>query len=295
MDRAGAAVRVARVPARDRRTASGVGRDARLELVFECRHGRTVATHVYAEPPFRPVRTFDVGGAAYAILVTAAPGVFGGDRLSLSVSVESGARVLLASQSALQVHPSEPAATAVIDQQYRVAAGAELYCEWDPVIPFAGARLEQRFAVDVSSDSRLFWSDALMCGRAGSGEAWRFADLAHELRLAVDGELEYLERYRLRPGTRDGTARWQAGGHPYVGTILARAAVPAGDPALLESLQGELAAIEGVMAAVDAPVANLAAARLLASAGPSFAAARGVVREQLCGPSWLGRRVVFRR
>jgi urease accessory protein len=293
VDRAGAAVRIARAPARDRRTASGVGRDARLELVFELRGGRTVAAHVYAEAPFRPVRTFDAGGAAYAILVAAAPGVFGGDRLSLSVSVEAGARVLLASQSALQVHPSAPAAPAIIEQRYRVASGAELYCEWDPVIPFTGARLDQRFALDVSSDSRLFWSDALMCGRAGSGETWQFAELAHELRLSVDGELEYLERYRLRPEARAGTGRWQAGDHPYVGTVLARDAALA-DLALLEALQRELAAVEGTVAAVDAPVANVAAARVLANGGPPFAHARRIVRDRLC-EAWLGRSVSFRR
>ena len=44
------------------------------------------------------------------------------------------------------------------------------------MIPFAGARLEQRF--DLAGRRRpaaLYWSDALMSGRVSRGEAWRFA------------------------------------------------------------------------------------------------------------------------
>ena len=63
-------------PARDHRSASAVGRAARLELVFERRGARTVVAHAYAEPPFRIGRTFDLQGAAYVIIVCAGPGIF---------------------------------------------------------------------------------------------------------------------------------------------------------------------------------------------------------------------------
>ena len=53
--------------------AADVGRHARLELAFECRGGRTVLAHAYAEPPLRIGRTFDVDGAAYVILVAPGP------------------------------------------------------------------------------------------------------------------------------------------------------------------------------------------------------------------------------
>ncbi|HKB09342.1 MAG TPA: urease accessory protein UreD, partial [Vicinamibacterales bacterium] len=166
----------------DRRLAARVGREARLELVFEQRGGRTVLAHQYAEPPFRVARTFDLNGAAYLILVCTGPGVFNGDALTQSVHVGRGACVVLASQAALQIHPSpdrSPGGAARLRSSYVVEADGELHCHWDPLIPFAGARVDQRFDVQADAGSRVYWSDAVMAGRASRGETWRFATFAH--------------------------------------------------------------------------------------------------------------------
>jgi len=169
----------------DSRLPSAIGRDARLELTFEVRRGRTVATHVYAEPPLRIGATFDIDGAAYVIIACSGPGVFAGDVLRQAIRVRSGARVVVTSQAALQVHPSSAPSPATVGHEYRVEAGGELHCHWDPVIPFAGARLRQRFDLEIEAGGRLYWGDALMSGRARRGEAWRFDELAHELGLHV--------------------------------------------------------------------------------------------------------------
>ena len=47
------------------------------------------------------------------------------------------------------------AAPASIAHDYAVDDDGELCCQWDPVIPFAGARLEQRFDIDLDASSRL--------------------------------------------------------------------------------------------------------------------------------------------
>ena len=186
----------------DSRPTSSVGRSARLELHFEVRGGRTILARAYAEPPFRIGHTFDVDGAAYVILVCASPGVFAGDRFEQRVTVGPGARVLLASQSALQVHPASGETPATMHAEFQVADDGELHCLWDPVIPFADARFVQRFDIRLAPASRFYWSDALMSGRASRGESWRFASLDHELRLAVGETLSYLERYTLAPDGR---------------------------------------------------------------------------------------------
>jgi urease accessory protein UreH len=216
----------------DSRGSAAIGREARLELAFERRAGRTVLAHAYAEPPFRITPAFAIGDAAYFIVTSAAPGVFGGDSLHVDVRVGRGARAVLTSQAALQVHPaaalkgppydcddgrsaglsprspqrgSRVAAgdprSAAIDQRFVLEDDAELHCHWDPTIPFAGSSLEQRIAIDLCASSRLYWSDAFLAGRVDRGEAWRFRALAHELAVRVDGSLTYLERYRLEPGT----------------------------------------------------------------------------------------------
>jgi urease accessory protein UreH len=191
---------ITRLP--DSRALAAIGRTARLELVFEARGGRTVLAHAYAEPPFRIGHAFDLGGAAYVILVCSGPGVFAGDRLRQSIHVGRGARAVLTSQSALQIHPAPPATPAppaLVHHDYLVEDDGELHCHWDPVIPFAGARLDQQFDLQIADSSRLCWSDALMAGRVSRGETWQFISLAHELRLQIRSRLAYLERYALTP------------------------------------------------------------------------------------------------
>ena len=56
-------------------------------------------------------------------------------------------------------------AAASIAHDYEVDADGELCCQWDPVIPFAGARLEQRFVINLDASARLLWGDAIMAGR----------------------------------------------------------------------------------------------------------------------------------
>src|SRR6266508_7028707 len=109
---------ITRLP--DSRCAAAIGRTARMELVFGARNGRTFVAHSYAEPPFRIGRSFDIDGAAYVILVCSGPGIFAGDALQLSIRVGSGARVVLTSQSALQVHPSATVSPAAIRHHYVV-------------------------------------------------------------------------------------------------------------------------------------------------------------------------------
>jgi urease accessory protein UreH len=276
----------------DRRTPADVGRHARLEVAFERRGGRTVLAHAYAEPPLRIGRTFDLDGAAYVILVCAGPGVFAGDCLQYRVTVGQGARVLLASQSALQVHPAVAPAPATLQYDYRVAEDAELHCQWDPVIPFSGARLVQRFELRLEQRSRLFWSDALMSGRVSRGETWAFESLGHELRLGVSGSLRYLERYSIAPAGQP-PAPWVAGGAQYVGSaILYHEGATA---ELAERIHRSLAGVEGLTGAVDVVESRLMIARLLGAAGPAFARGRSTVREQVLREAFGNPRLVARR
>src|SRR5215831_1673166 len=205
---------------RDERLPSVVGRHARLDLTFLYRSGRTVLAEAYAEPPFRVGHWFAEGDGLHMILASSAPGAFGHDRLEQAVHVGYGARVRLTSQSAIQVHPSPDGATAHLRSSYRVEDGANLRCDWHPVIPFAEARIDQRIDINIAGDGCLYWSDALMSGRQARGERWKFASLAHEIAVWRDGSLEYLERYRIQPNEMDVSRAWAAGDASYLGTTL---------------------------------------------------------------------------
>lgn len=258
-------------PAADRRDAGDVGRHARLDLVFGCRAGRTVLIDAYAEPPFRVGRCFTEGAGLHLIMASSAPGIFAGDSFRQSIRVERGARLRLTSQSALQVHPNA-GPTARMVSTYHVQDDAELRCEWDPVIPFAGARLDQRVEICLDGRGHLYWSDAFMNGRQARGERWMFLELAHELKVWRAGLLEYLERYRIAPRERRLSRRWGAGEACYFGTIISSGSDAPSDT--VERLHAELAAIDGVRAAADALDRRLLIVRLMADAGVPFREAR---------------------
>jgi urease accessory protein len=261
----------------DSRAPAAIGRAARLELVFEARRGGTVLAHAYAEPPYRIGRSFAVGDAAYVILVTSGPGVFAGDALRQSVHVGPGARVVLTSQSALQVHPPghREAPPASVRHEYRVDDDAELHCHWDPIIPFAGASLVQQFGLDIRSSSRLYWSDALMSGRVTRGEVWRFSELAYQLRLEVDGKLALLERYRAAPRDRGITRAWMTGGAHYAATAIVHDARATADR--VETLHRHLQEVGGYGWASTSSAAVGAGPHAGGRRG-AFARARGVPR-----------------
>ena len=256
----------------DGRTIADVGRRARLDLTFGWRGDRTVLLHSYAEPPYRVGRVLPDGNAVHLILASSAPGVFGGDCLTQTIVVESGARVRITSQSAMQVHPNDRGELATLASTYRVEDGAQLVCEWDPLIPFANARLEQRIAIEVAGGASLFWSDALMAGREARGERWRFSQLAHELRLVRNGMLAYMERYNIVPGARAPESRWKVDDASYFGTVLAIGAAATREAA--ERVHQEFAAIDHVRASADLLEEHLLLARLVAQSGTSFRQAR---------------------
>lgn len=263
-------------PRRDERSLSVVGRHARLELTFRYRNGRTVLAGAYAEPPFRVGRCFAEGDGVHIVLASSAPGAFGHDRLQQIVRIGCGARVRLTSQSAMQVHPSPDGAAAHLQSSYHVEDGAHLHCEWHPLIPFAGARIDQRIAVKIGGSGDLYWSDALMSGRQARGERWRFASLAHEFAVSREGSLEYLERYRIQPHEVDAARPWAAGDASYLGTILMTGRPV--EPDVVERLHIELERLTGVRAAADRLDNRLLVVRLLGVSGPSFHAARRWIR-----------------
>jgi len=267
---------------RDSRVADRVGKDARLEIVFEKRSGQTIIAREYAEPPFRVGRIFaQDDGSAHLIVASSAPGVFGGDSLKQSMHVRSGASVRLTSQSALQIHPSTDDRPAHLSSQYVVDGGGHLWCEWDPSIPFAGARLDQRISIEIASGATLFWSDAVMSGRDAKGERWQFGSLVHELRLTRNASLVYLERYAVDPRQASVRARWAADDASYLGTVLAVS--PLMSDGAARTCFEQLAACTDVQASADAIDDGIVLVRLLARSGPAFHAARALVTASVQG------------
>ncbi|HEY7789744.1 MAG TPA: urease accessory protein UreD [Vicinamibacterales bacterium] len=266
------------------------GRTGRLRLLFTVKDGRTVLTDGYAEPPFAIGRVFYPAGPALAhlILVQTTAGLFGGDVLSATIDVEPGARVVLTSQAAQKVHPSAEGEWARQQWHARVAAGGELHGYLEPIIPFAGARLDQRTRFEVARGAHLFWADGLMAGRVRREERWQFVALRTETALVRDEQLAFLDRASIGEDHAAADKPWAMDSYVYLGTQIACGVPGARDKgeALQASLfDGERA--DDVRGAVDAVEDDVLVGRALMSDGVSFGrlqrAWRRAVFEDLLG------------
>ena len=248
---------------------SDVGRCGRLDLVFAAHGGQTILRDSYCEVPFKVTRPLSTatGGVAHVMLMHCTAGLFGGDRVEMTVRVERGARVRLMQQSATRVHPSE-GRIAVQRSSIHVEGGGELEFLLDPLIPFATSRFDQRTLLEVQKGGRLLYWEGLMAGRVGRGELWEFEELSSETRLQSGGRLAFLDRFHLQPRSSMPSTRWGMDRGTYTGTGLYLGDDAAGfAEALHEALPN---------AGVDVLENDLAVTRLVTGDGPAFHHARSL-------------------
>ena len=251
-----------------------------MDLVFACRRGRTVLAHAYAEPPFRVGRLLDAGPVAHMILVCSGPGIFTGDRLEQRVRVEPGARVLLVSQAALQLHPaaggaSRRARLELVVRDRRRCHARLLLGSGDSVRGRASEaadrpehRRGRRDLLERRPDVRARRPRRNVGIRRTRSRAprerRRLADLPGALRSRA-------------PASRAVTHPWSAHRANYLGTTIVRS--PAATAGRAEEAQRRLRTIDGLRAGVDCLEPHLVVGRLMAESGPPFASARAVLRE----------------
>lgn len=248
------------------RELKDVGKSGSLELVFGRKEGKTIIRHAYSEVPHKITHLYHPPHSTLAelILMNTTAGLFGGDRVDVRIHAETGARILLTSQSSLKVHPGVGTAEQVL--RLTVDTGAELHYYNDPLIPFKGARLRQRIELQIASGSRFFYWDGFMAGRVARGETWEFDEIDAETRLSRDGELVYLERYRMA-GDR----------HPfsYAATGIF---VPAPEA---------LSACHGPQVGIDSPVPGITIVRAVANTGTEYRDIRTKISQVF--PTFLSR------
>ena len=179
-----------------------VGRVGELKLNYAKLDRRTVISHSYFTTPWKllPPIYLDDTGAAYTMLVNPSGGLVGGDHLSIDMTVEQGAHVLISAPSANRVYRTEGP---VSDQHVAITVGPGAILEWFPehTIPFAGSRFRQSLRATVAPGATLLLWDALASGRIARGERWAFTDLENEILITTASGNSLRERYVLDPAT----------------------------------------------------------------------------------------------
>lgn len=131
-----------------------------------------------------------------AVLVNTGGGLLGGDRLSLAVTAETGAELMLTTQSAEKVYRAV-ATPAEIAVALQVERGAHLHWLPQESILFSGARLRRRIEAEIAADSELLVAESAIFGRLAMGEVPGEGLLIDRWRLRRAGRLAFADDLRL--------------------------------------------------------------------------------------------------
>jgi urease accessory protein len=170
--------------------------DGRIALAVRSSAGMTRRLRVREEGSLRVRCPGPPAGELEAVIVNTAGGVAGGDRLTLDVTVEPTARLVVTTAAAEKVYRTlEP--EAAIDVKLAVGAGGSLCWLPQETILFDRARLNRAIDVDLAGDARLVLAEAIVFGRTGMGETVDDSSLFDRWRLRRGGRLIHAEAMRL--------------------------------------------------------------------------------------------------
>ncbi len=185
---------------------------SRLELRFTLELNRTRMFVPAQEPPWRVIRAFqNPQRQAVVHLHNVSGGILAGDSLHLSVEAGMGTRVQVTSVGATRIYRQRPGReTARMVTSICVGDGALLEYLPDMLIPFAGSRFSQSTAISLGSNAGFIGWETLAAGRIAGGEEFGFDFYGSESSVSADARPIAMERYSIRPSSRDprSAARW---------------------------------------------------------------------------------------
>jgi urease accessory protein len=212
----------------------------------------------------------DGGGGALVYLQNAAGAVFGGDRLTVDVTVDQGAEACLAAPSATRL---QGGASSHSENRISVGEGGLIEIAPDMLIPHADADHRQLTTIELADGAAAIVAEALAPGRAARGEAQRYRALTLKLEMRAAGRPPLADSLILRPDEADPALEGAMGPAGYAGSVFAVGG-PAAADAVADAMDAALRAAPCVHGAAAALASGGGAvARLTAPDAPALRAA----------------------
>lgn len=183
--------------------------------------GGVTRRHVVDESGSLRVRfPSDRSGPLTAVLVNTAGGIAGGDRFSLDIRADAGARLAITSAAAEKIYRSH-GPDSRIDVRLSVGGGASLYWMPQETIVFDDARVRRTVAAELAPDAALVLCEIAVFGRTAMGEAISGGLFADRWRVRRAGRLIFADDILL-DGAIGATlsARASAAGGVAIATLL---------------------------------------------------------------------------
>ncbi|MFF4438588.1 urease accessory protein UreD [Streptomyces sp. NPDC001621] len=197
-------------------TATGVRAFARIVARADGRGG-TALPVLDGEGPLALRRTRASGAEAKVLVVGAMSGPLGGDRLTLAVRAERGARLHVGSAAATLALPGQTKDTAHYDVRLDVAEDAELHWLPEQLISAGGSDLYVTTRAELDDGARLVLREEQVLGRAGEQPG----RLTSRLTVRIAGRTVLDQEVACGPGAPGG---WDGpgvlAGHRAVGQLI---------------------------------------------------------------------------
>jgi urease accessory protein len=171
--------------------------NGRLCLRAGVRDGRTVLLESQGTYPLQVMRPQPLGSTGLSlVLLLLSGGLLDGDDVCIDVVLEAGARLMLRTQAATQVHAG------CSRQVVRATVGDGAWFSYVPraVVPHAGASYVSQTLVTMEAGSRVLVGEPLAPGRVLFGEEFAYSRVQLEVDAYCGGRLVARERAVIRPG-----------------------------------------------------------------------------------------------
>jgi urease accessory protein len=201
------------------------GWQAKLELGFICRHGKTVLANRRHIGPLKVQRPFYPEGDACHVYVLHPPGgVVAGDCLTIAVNAATESAALVTTPAAGKFYRS---AGELARQMVTLKVAADASLEWLPqeTIIFEGARMASELRLELAAGSRFIGWEMLALGRPAANEGFTTGEAGMNWKIFRSGELFYRERLII--DAQAFAANWGLNMHSACGTLFAYPATSA--------------------------------------------------------------------
>ncbi|MEK3935298.1 urease accessory protein UreD [Sporosarcina sp. FSL W7-1349] len=193
-----------------------------LSLSLEDRGGRTVARNVYFQGAFkvmRPIYHDDSGMVCYYLL-NPGGGYLDGDRYRMDITVDSGARVTLTTQSATKVYKT-PTDHAQQETTITLRAGSYLEFLPDPLIAYRDAHYRQKNIVHMEKGATFLYTDILTPGWSPDGGKFTYNTVQLINEIYLDGEPAIFDHIKLVPSAQTVSGLGFMEGYTHLGSMIA--------------------------------------------------------------------------
>ena len=174
-------------------------------LAIERVAGGSAVVERHAASPLRLLCPGNAGSAAWTYTSTFGGGLVDGDDVRLSVRVGPNAGALVATQASTKAYAATRGARQTIEAA--VGEAGTLVVLSDPLVLFAGARVETLVDADLAGDATLVAVEALAAGRVARGERWAAARCQARVRVRREGVAIADDALLLDPEHGDVAAR----------------------------------------------------------------------------------------